>query len=340
MSQKGKVYVQTVIKPTATKVSEIVNGKNQKLNQMKISRNIYNVFSVLQSEKTGKLKTGLNKYVDNPYKETDPKDLPNKDFGFVVGKDKILLQHLKEIEYNLPLNYLTDEAVDRGKRGALDNPTFYQTFKYKLNDGTTIFDLNNMNDDLAYHAMLESKYFANSKKELDENKFPFAIHYISLENESDELKYKKKYQKDKAKGTLTFGDLATPEMQRKFVKVLVPQVGKGNLTDIQAYNTLSTAIEDNTKGVDGINFIDKFLKMYEEIQTPKGRETFEASVLLQELINNRVVTEKQGTYTFVSKDLVIGQNKNKAIEFILNPEKQDLLEEMEQILKAKKLQYI
>ena len=81
MSQKGKVYVQAVIKPTATKVSEIVNGKNQKLNQMKISRNIYNVFSVLQSEKTGKLKTGLNKYVDNPYKETDPKDLPNKDFA-------------------------------------------------------------------------------------------------------------------------------------------------------------------------------------------------------------------------------------------------------------------
>jgi len=33
MSQKGKVYVQTVIKPTATKVSEIVNGKNQILDR-------------------------------------------------------------------------------------------------------------------------------------------------------------------------------------------------------------------------------------------------------------------------------------------------------------------
>jgi hypothetical protein len=339
MSQKGKVYVQTVVKPTATKISEAVNGKNTKLNQMKISRNIFNVFSVLQSEKTGKLKTGLSKYVDSPYKDTDLIDLPNKDFGFVVGKKEILLQHLKEIEYNLPLNYLTDEAVDRGKKGALDNPTFYQTFKYKLNDGLTIFDLNNMNDDLAYHAMLESKYFANSKKELDENKFPFAVHYISLENESDELKYKKKYQKDKAKGALTFGDLANPEMQRKFVKLLLPQVGKGNLSDMQAYNALSSAIEDNVKLPDGSQFIDKLSKQIDEIGTPKGREVFEASVLLQELINNRVVAEKQGTYTFLSKDIVIGQNKSKAIDFILNPEKQDLLEEMEQLLKTKKVQY-
>lgn len=337
---KAKIYVQTVIKPTATKISEVVNGRNQKLNQMKISRNIPNTFMVLQSDKTGKLKTGLNVFVDNPYKDTNPTELPNKDFAFVIGKDKILLQHLKEIEYNLNLNHLTDEALDRSKRGSLDNPTFYQTFRWKCNDGLTIFDLNKMSDDLAYYAMLESKFFANSKKELDENKFPFAIHYISLENESDELKYKKKYLKDKAKGTLTFGELANPESQRKFVKVLLPQIGKGTLSDIQAYNALSTAIEDNAKLPDGKSFIDKFMQLYDEVQTPKGKEAFEASVLLQEFINSRVVTEKQGTYTFVSKDIVIGQNKAKAIEFIINPEKQDLLEEMETQLKTKKLQYI
>lgn len=108
---------------------------------------------------------------------------------------------------------------------------------------------------------------------------------------------------------------------------------------MQAYNALSSAIEDNVKLPDGSQFIDKLSKQIDEIGTPKGREVFEASVLLQELINNRVVAEKQGTYTFLSKDIVIGQNKSKAIDFILNPEKQDLLEEMEQLLKTKKVQY-
>ena len=323
----SKVFVYTVPRKTATKVSEIVNGKNIRLNQTKITRGCQDAFQALPSVKTGRLNTGLNEMVENPYKDSN--SLP-QGFEHLKGKEKVKEQYLVELKYNLPYNYLSDEPFDRNKNLGKER-TFYQNFVFKLNDGLTVLDTENRDDFLAYKIMLASKKFANSKKDLDSGKYPDALYYIGIENETEEIKFKKKQKVNSAIAKLEDSDF-DPETQRKMVKVL--ELAKGNLTNQQVYNILSSYIEDAAPGKDNVA---EFNKMYDLLETAHGREEFEARFLLQDLIDNWIVTEKQGTYIWNSKKLVLGQRKEDAVMFLMNPEKQDEQEELKRQLAAKKL---
>lgn len=333
---KGKVYVYTVIKPTATKISEVSNKKNVKLNQTKISRGISNKFKVGLSTKTGRLATGLNVIVDNPYFGDKLPSQAHSSFSKedIVSREQIKLQYLKELEYGFEKGYLTDEPYSRESSRSKE-PTYFQKFNIVCNDGLTIFDRSIIKDDLAYYVMLESKKFANSRKELEQGQWPDAIHYIGLEQEDEEVKFKKRQLVDKAKGALTYGNLADTDTQRKFIKILLPQVSKGALTDVQLYNSLSKAIETNERYKGGGTFLEQFNKTLLLLDTPEGREKIEALVLLQNLLNNWIVNEKAGTYKWLSKDMVLGHTKEQVINFLMNPEKQDLHSELETQLKAK-----
>tara|TARA_R110000850_G_scaffold1714_8_gene9198 strand:+ start:8887 stop:9906 length:1020 start_codon:yes stop_codon:yes gene_type:complete len=332
---KGKIYVYTVARPTATKVSEVSNNKNVKLNQTKISRGVANKFKVGLSAKTGRLATGLNVIVDNPFSVELPASAHSSfKKSDVVGREQLKLQYIKELEYGFEKDYLTDKPHTRNSKVGAE-PSFYQTFKITCNDGLTIFDRGKINDDLAYYVMITSKKFANSRKELNQGVWPDAIHYIGLEQEDEEVKFKKRQLTDKAKGALTYGDLADTVSQRKFVKILLPKVSKGDLTDIQLYNFLSKAVEANERYKSGGTFLENFNKTLTLMETPDGREKIEALVFLQDLLNNWVVAEKAGAYKWLSKDIVLGHTKEQTINFLMNPEKQELQEELEAQLKAK-----
>lgn len=324
----AKVFVYTVPRKTATKISEVTNGKNVRLNQTKITRGCRDAFVALPSASKGcRLNTGLNEYVDNPYKSGE--GLP-AGFDSLKGSEKVKEQHLVEIKFGLPMNYLSDEPQNATAAKNRDYvPSFYQTFKFSLNDGLTVLDTENMNDYLAYRIMLASKKFANSKKELDSGKWPEAIYYIGLEHETEDIKYQKKQRLNSALAKLANSDF-DPITQRKMVKVL--GLAKGKLTDQQTYNLLSSFIEENTPGKDNIN---EFEKMYKLLSTADGREEFEARYFLQELQDKWIVTEYQGTYTWNAKKMVIGQRKEEAIRFLMNPEKQSEQIELKAQLEAK-----
>lgn len=73
------------------------------------------------------------------------------------------------------------------------------------------------------------------------------------------------------------------------------------------------------------------------LNTPKGMDEFEAQWILRQAIDNRVLYEKQGTYTWVRPKgaLVIGERLAEAIDFILNPKKAVEVDELKAEIKAK-----
>lgn len=333
----GKVYVHKIAKPTATKISEIINGKTQKrLNQTKISRGLKDKFQPGLSAKTRKLATGLDVEVDNPYKGeriTDP------DFQFLSLQDKVLLQSVIEYKFNRKKGELTNDAPDPTNKKDLENPTFFQKFIYNLNDGLTVFDLNNFSDLLAYYCMQASKKFANSKNEYESGKFPEADYYLATVDEGEQEKFTKKQFKDTAKAELALGKVADSETQKKFVKLLIPSIGKGRMTNEQAYNALSEAIDNNERYKDGEEFIKKYNKLVALLKDAPGKARFNALVVLQEGLNRFVISEKAGTYTWLAKDVIIGASKEKALDFILDPNKADLVEELQNQIETLKGKY-
>lgn len=338
MLQTGKIFVYKIPKPSASKITEIINGKNQRrLNQTKVDGRIKERFQPGLSAKTRKLATGLDKEVDNPYKG---QEIANPNFQFLKNQEKALLQHIIECKFNLVKDSLHNAPVDPHKKDkGLAEPSFFQSFVFSCNDGLTVFDLNNLNDLLAYYVMLESKRFANSKTEYESGKFPYADYYLASVDEGDIEKYSKKQNKDKAKAELAMGKVADTATQKKFIKLLMPSIGKGRLTDEQAYNTLSDAIDSNERFKDGEDFISKYNKLVNLLKDAPGKSRFNALVVLQEGLNTYSLSEKAGTYYWLAKDTNIGTSKEKAIEFILDPNKADLVEELMEEIAAKKSKY-
>jgi hypothetical protein len=83
--------------------------------------------------------------------------------------------------------------------------------------------------------------------------------------------------------------------------------------------------------------IDKFMELVNLIKTVKGKIDLDAKYLLQQLIDYRVVSEKQSTYTWMRPTgaIVLGETYTEAVEFLTNPKKQALIEDLRAELKIK-----
>lgn len=191
-----------------------------------------------------------------------------------------------------------------------------------------------MNDEMGYYIMLGSSKVANSEREWREHKWPKAEFYISLENESDEIKHKKNSIKAKAFASLESSDLTSP-LKRKVVSILELASSRANLTAEQVENTLYEYV-DKSSFLPGSN-IDKLTEVLSLLKTPHGREQFEARYILKQAIDARVIYEKQDTYTWTRSrgPLVIGERYTEAIDFILNPKKAAEVEELLAEINAK-----
>jgi len=333
----GKVYVYKITIPSASKITEVINGKTQRrLNQTKIDGRIKERFQPGLSAKTRKLATGLDVEIDNPLKG---EKISDPEFQFLAIQDRVLLQNVIEYKFNRKKGELDNTPADPSNKKHLESPSFYQTFVFQLNDGLTVLDLTNFNDLLAYYCMLASKHFAATKADYESGKKPYAKYYLATMDEGDQEKYTKKQFKDKAKAELTLGKVADSETQKKFVKLLLPSIGKGRLTDVQAYNSLSEAIDTNDRYKDGEEFIAKFNKLVNLLKDAPSKARFNALVLLQEGINCFAISEKAGTYIWIAKDLTLGASKEKALDFLLDPNKADLVEELQEQILTRKAKY-
>lgn len=312
-----KVFIKSIPRDTATKVHEFKNGKSGKsLNKTKISEKCKDGYQALFSPKIGGLKTGLYKTLK-------------------VGEKEVTLQDWAEEKWGLSKGFLSNKAWRKGDTMKDEEMTYFQKKSWKFNDGTTILDLDNLDDFCCYHMCLESKYIANSEKEWKEHKWPKATHYISHENEPDEIKLRKNNRKALAYRAMTDNDFTLP-WKRKVVVVLQLASDRITLSEEQINNLLYDYI-DNSATHEGPTSISKLLEKYSMIAKADTKNILEAEYLLQSATDWRIVIEKAGTYTWLSKDMQIGFNKPEAIDFITDVRKQSLVDELKEEIKLKKL---
>jgi uncharacterized protein with NAD-binding domain and iron-sulfur cluster len=127
----------------------------------------------------------------------------------------------------------------------------------------------------------------------------------------------------------------TNTMKRKLVSILELATASAQLTQEHVDNLLFDYIDSSTFRPG--NNIDKFTEVYDLTKTADGRKELEARYTLKKALDSRVVYEKQDSYiwTRTSGVLTIGETYSEAIDFLLNPSKQALVEELEAELKAK-----
>lgn len=313
----AKIFVYTVPRETATGLSKFTNessGKSLKKTKM---GNATTTIRALYSPKIG----GLANYISyTPWIGED--GLPKLSD---TGKP-LMLQDKMEEKWNLPKGYLTN-FVPTAHSIKADDVTYYQSKRWKMKDGCTVFDTSNMDEELGYYVLLASSICANSEREYLEHKWPRAQFYIAIENESEELQYSRNEIKSKAFSYLHSPDF-TDVYKRKFVSLLDLATTKSVLTPQQVHNLLYKFIDQT--GYTPTANVYKFNGLYQLLSTADGREQLEARYILAQAIDTRVVTERQDVYVWnrARGPITIGERYDEAIDFILNPKKAPEVEEM------------
>tara|TARA_R110000851_G_scaffold53289_3_gene126383 strand:- start:1577 stop:2230 length:654 start_codon:yes stop_codon:yes gene_type:complete len=211
---------------------------------------------------------------------------------------------------------------------------YYHTKVWKFKDGCTVLDLNNLDDLLGYHMILDSKYVANSEKEMRSHKWPKAKWYIALSNESDELKYNKSIRKSKAFAALHSKEM-TEAIKRRMIHVLELANSTAPISEEQTHNLLYNYLEATTF-TPGSN-LDKFEELNLLINNPKGKNELLARHMLKQALDTRVIYEKSQTYNWVRPGGVIelGNTYTEAIDFLQNPKKEALIEDLQKEIKLR-----
>lgn len=327
-----KVFFYLCPRDTATKVHNFTNERGQSLNKTKVGMKVGNIYRPLQSASTGKLVTGLDKMVDNPYKEL-PKEKIKPGFEpYIFEKEKVKLQHLLEYKHGRTPNFYNDDAskpvpLNANEISQINYMQHKDTFQ-KITDVGLVLDLSKPEDEVAYYYMTAKSVCAPSREKILKGIHEF---YIGFENEDAERSYTKAQLVDKAIYELQNPDL-TDEVKSKIAKVL--GLVSRDAAPQRVYTTLRTFIIEKDK--DQKEKIKKFLDIVTNLSDENFRERFNAEALLADLVDYFIVTNKSGTYNWKKGGLTLAYNKTEAINFLLDPHKQGEVESMEAELNAKK----
>lgn len=319
-----KVFVSSIPRPSVFGIDEWTNDSSGvKLQKTKIG-NTKTSIRALYSRSKG----GLANYISyTPWIEDGVQKVDERG-------NPLMLQHKLELKWNKEPGYFTNRALSKGENIPDDKRTYFQRKVWPMNDGSTVFDLDTMDGEMGYYVCLASSLVANSEKEWRANKWPKAEYYIALENETDEIKYKRNEIKSKAFAALHNPDF-TESYKRKFVSILDIASTRSNLTTEQVHNLLYDYV-DKSAFTPGSN-IEKFNELVLLLNTAPGREELEARFILKQALDSRIIYEKQGSYTWVRPEgpLVIGDRYSEAIDFLLNPKKFAEQEQIQEMILAK-----
>jgi hypothetical protein len=331
----AKIYLKPTPRTSAVKISELKNlsaengqgTQGKVIKKTKILPHCSDTITPLYNKNIGGLNTGLNVDDDNPFFETT--DALPQEFEYLRTKKKAILQEILECKHDRPKGFYTNRMPRREDK----ERTFFQDFKIQMKDMTNILDTTNPHDELAYYVLKASKYVAGSEVDWKNGKKPEALYYISDEKEEQDKIYKREFIKSKALGLLTTNEI-TPEMMRKFIKYLRntdkdSKLPQGNTSNETAFLTLKDYVKDLNGAKTFLDAHDLFTK------SAPGRQRFEAIVLLQQLLEAYIVSNRGETYTWNSTKIVIGNRKEEVIQFLLNPEKGPEVEDLEKELQAK-----
>lgn len=321
-----KIFIYSIPKPTATGLSEFKDDNSGKaLNKTKMGK-CNDGIQALEKPSVG----GYANYISyHPW--IDPlTGLQMKD----ENGNLLTMQQQMEKKWNKPPGFFSNRPWRPTDGWKEENHSYYKLKRWKFQDGCTVLDLDNMDDEIGYYVALESKFVANSEKEWRAHKWPAALWYIALENESEELKYSRNQIRGKAVAKLN-ADNFDESTKRKFVVILGIGSAKSTFTDQQVYNLLFEYL-DKSSLTAGSN-IDKFNQLYALLATAAGKQELYARFILKQGLDTNVIYEKQNSYFFnrPAGQINIGDRYEEAVEFILSPKKVKEVEEMQQLIKER-----
>lgn len=335
----SKVFIKMVPHKSAQNKRPFVTDKRgEKVNTKEssavkgIGKNGTGIFRFCVGQlKGGNLNTGFEKTIENPWFGKKSQSLPtiwqNKK---LETREEITRQEYFEIKLGFEPGYLTSIA-----KKVFDNkPTPWIQSWWKDFEEMTILDLDNPEDELTFWLLKQAHpdKCANSWSE----RTPFSRLYISQINE-DEVKVTKRTEILEST-IVKISALKNEHIESDIRKVAtILNIIRGEVSIEKIKNSLSDYIMKRQSNQD--ENIKKFNKLYDEMQDVKGRETFEARYLLQECINNRVVSDYKGKYIWSSKKgqsvELLGKSYQEAINTLIDVDWRHYREELEEELKSK-----
>jgi hypothetical protein len=316
----NKVIIKSRPRESALKIHEWKSEGGKPLNKNKVMPKLKDGFSPLYSSSIAGLQTGLTGKVKNPYKDTSV-DVLGPVWKYLNGLEEITLQEKLEYKHGRAPGFYTNKMPKEK-----DPATYLSDIKWKFNDGSTILDLNVPDNELCYYWCLATKYVANSKKDLDEHRFPHALFYIAVDGEDEDVEKSSNSLKNKAALKLE-SDVMTDENMVNIAKALSWFIGQSNTA---LYNDITNKISNTTpsKMRTADNDVALFTKTASLLDTDTGRAELAARALLFDLTKARIITESKGTYTWASHGMGIGFSKDDAVSFLTDPNKEDAIKSM------------
>lgn len=321
----SKVFIYTIPRDSAYGIHNWTDPTSgQKVDKTKVG-NAKVKLTALYSQRVGGLLNGLS------YKPWEEKGVVKLN---AQGKE-LTLQDKEEQKWNLTPGFLTNKSWRRGDSLDPEKMSYFQMKTWTLKDGATVLDLANFDDLMFYYVALDSKFIANSERELKAHKWPYATHYIAITNEGEEIIHERNSRKIKAFALLADPSLSSAK-KKEIIWILDLASTASPLSEEQADNILYRFIEADSLLKPTT---DKFIQTANLLKDEKGRQEFAARLLLKKALDTRVVYEKSDSYTWnrAKGSIVIGERYSEAIDFLLNPKKDSLVLELEQEVKAKLL---
>lgn len=296
----AKLFIR--VNPDANKLTEYVNYQKKqttknddgttsdvtsKLNYARTPGTKIRICANPSMRKRGRLNTGLDIEVVNPYSQantfTDPQ------FERVLkGKDKALLQHILEYKWKKPFNYLTDETTDplTVTKENLDklNPFEKGVYVFELSQNTHTLDTSTEFGDIMQYVLKANSLIANSFEERNSN----TPYYISHEAEEETVKQTKSLEVDMAISSLVALHKSSPDELITFCKVL--DLNYSNANNIKAYNLIKDYIQKNQSNA---TFFNRMYGMYEN---PSTKVEFKARAILRDAYEYGIIVKEGASW--------------------------------------------
>lgn len=318
--------VYTVISPNG----EVVPTKGMKKTR---EDNTGFVVQFALNPHTGRLQTGLDELIDNPFKDREVSTLESQYslhsswrpiLENLVTQDKITEQRYLEILAGVMPDYYTSEAkytIFNWTGNLKDKPqtTFLQDFYITLYPRPNKFTSDTPRGRLALKLIKNRKdKIAWTRAESNS-----AIHewFISEENEAERTLAKKRDVIKKANYELyKLQNESSKYINYQFAVLLKDKEGRSKIKGNVDHSTVTRVLDVHVgdEGIDQLKRIDEFNNLINMRTTTEGIKKFNILYLIQQAINTNIISLREGYYVWHSKSNVPNMYKHTDINKLAN----------------------
>lgn len=247
-----------------------------------------------------RLDTGLDEFIDNPFKIKDFADKWIRDYWTTEERlrtdDTITKQTYLEVMHNRPKGtYTSEKKVTKPFDKDATESTFLESFRVSLKDGPNVYTIGNPDDEISMILIKRHPKFSPTKDAFNGSQHEF---YIGKENEARAETQLKRDKKRKALVALDslIDDYTDFEM---YQIAIVMQLALGDMSKAGVREKIEDFVwkEDNKSP----ERWDQFLNTFKYLDSTEGLERLYTRYVFQQAINNRIISVLNGSFIWHSK---------------------------------------